>query len=118
MNMSKSIPVWAVVCLVILSASVTLAVATTPTNITIFKPYTETLTFTTISVNTVSFTYSTTLNQYTSCSVTVLNNAASTSTPATPSVQISLMAGTTVVASGSNTGTPLNGQATQIVPIT
>ena len=118
----KTIPAWIVLCLVVFTASITVAFALGVTSIQVTKPFTTNLTFssTLLQVNSATFGgYSSATNQYATCTVGVQNFA--TSGSATPTVQIDLFDGSSnIVAQGSTAGGALatGGTANIVVNLT
>ena len=119
MNLKNSIPEWLVLCLVVFSASVAVAAATSVTSIPFTKPWTTSMTFTVtqLQVNSASFGgYNAVSNTYATCTVTVQNYY--TSGSATPTVQVALLDSTnTIVASGSTTSTALAAGSSENVTV-
>ena len=106
-------------CLVVFSASVAVAAATSVTSIPFTKPWTTSMTFTStqLQVNSASFGgYNAVSNTYATCTVTVQNYYLSGS--AIPTVQVVLVDGTNnAVATGSTTGSALAAGSSAVIVV-
>ena len=111
MDLKKNIPVWVVLCLVVFTASISVAAAEIGLqSVPLIKPWTTSIDVSTTSlqVNAATFNgYDPFTNKYASCSVVVQNYGED---PATPTVQVNLYdASNTVVATGTTAWlTPLS----------
>jgi len=120
----RPLPVWMGLCLIALAASMlTFTIASAATEYSIVKPFAATLTFTEpmLKIESVEFSpyYNATLDQYTSCDVTVKNYDTSTAHSGTVYVYLYDAAGD-VVASGQLSFDPISpsGQVTLTVTLT